>query len=45
MFYLSIGAYYGANVTVAAFIANVLSVALGNIVGGAIIVGGSEFYM
>lgn len=45
MFLLSIGMMYGMDVTVGSFLANLMPVVCGNIVGGAILVGGSEVYL
>ncbi|KAJ3135007.1 hypothetical protein HDU90_004332 [Geranomyces variabilis] len=45
MYYIPIGWMYGAPVTVGGMLANIFSVALGNIVGGGLLIGGSEYYM
>ncbi|KAI8820359.1 Formate/nitrite transporter, partial [Fimicolochytrium jonesii] len=45
MYYIPIGWMYGAPVTTGSMLANIFSVALGNIVGGGLLIGGSEFYM
>ncbi|TPX57866.1 hypothetical protein PhCBS80983_g03514 [Powellomyces hirtus] len=45
MYYIPIGWMYGAPVTVGGMLANIFAVALGNIVGGGLLIGGSEFYM
>ncbi|KAJ3144118.1 hypothetical protein HDU89_008965, partial [Geranomyces variabilis] len=44
-YYIPIGWLYGAPVTVGSMLANLLAVALGNFVGGGLLIGGSEFYM
>ncbi|KAJ3144778.1 hypothetical protein HDU86_001496 [Geranomyces michiganensis] len=45
MYYIPIGWMYGAPVTVGGMLANIFGVALGNIVGGGLLIGGSEYYM
>jgi len=46
MFFIPIGMLYGASVSIADFVAlNLIPVILGNIVGGAFLVGFSEFYL
>ncbi|KAJ3077254.1 hypothetical protein HK102_005272, partial [Quaeritorhiza haematococci] len=45
MFFLSLGWFHGANVTLATFCANIFTVTLGNIIGGSLLIGGSEYYM
>ncbi|KAJ3079179.1 hypothetical protein HK102_003972 [Quaeritorhiza haematococci] len=46
MFFLSLGRFYGASaITFTTFASNIFTVALGNIIGGSILIGGSEHYM
>lgn len=46
MFFIPLGMMYGANVTVGRFIShNLIPVTLGNIVGGSLLVGCSEYYL
>ncbi|KAJ3174852.1 hypothetical protein HDU87_006644 [Geranomyces variabilis] len=44
-YYIPIGWMYGADVTAGSMLANIFAVALGNAVGGGLLIGGSEFYM
>jgi formate/nitrite transporter len=45
MFYFTLGLLHGAPVTAGQFAANIVVVTLGNIVGGAFLVGCSEYYL
>ncbi len=45
MFFLSLGGYYGADVTAGSFALNIVAVTIGNIIGGGLLIGGSEYYM
>lgn len=56
MFFVSLGMFYGADMYIifqfycnessaGTFIANILLVAIGNVIGGGILIGGSEYYM
>ncbi len=45
VFYISLGWMYGADVSAYSFIMNIIASMLGNIVGGAFLIGGSEYYL
>ncbi|KAI8805594.1 Formate/nitrite transporter-domain-containing protein [Cladochytrium replicatum] len=45
MFFMLTGIFYGAPIPPERFCANLFFVAIGNIIGGSIIVGGSEYYL
>ncbi|KND01775.1 formate/nitrite transporter [Spizellomyces punctatus DAOM BR117] len=45
MYFISIGWMYGADVTVGKFARNISGVMLGNIIGGGLLIGCSEYYM
>ncbi|KAJ1551357.1 hypothetical protein HK096_000744 [Nowakowskiella sp. JEL0078] len=45
MFFILTGWMYGANVTLGGVCANIFLVAIGNIIGGALLIGGSEYYL
>ncbi|KAI9091249.1 Formate/nitrite transporter-domain-containing protein [Phlyctochytrium arcticum] len=45
MYFISVGWMYGADVTVGTMARNLAAVAIGNIIGGGVLIGGSEYYM
>jgi formate/nitrite transporter FocA (FNT family) len=45
MFFLSIGMFHEANITILQFITNISFVTLGNIIGGVLLVGCGECYL